>query len=81
MVSTITGSKVSRPKANGVTMSNRPALAAFSKPVLPIISATAQPATMPSSTAILATKPRPLRTISKIATRTKPAMAGLSSAP
>ena len=57
MVRIITGSKVGMPKAKGVTTSNQCALATLSKFILPIAMATAQPATMPSSTEMLATKP------------------------
>ncbi len=48
---------VGQPKANGVTTSNQCALPTLSKFILPIAMATAQPATIPSSTEMLATKP------------------------
>jgi len=81
MVRIITGSKVGMPKANGVTTSIQPALATLSKFILPSAIATAQPATMPSSTEMLAMKPLPNFTSSRITTSTKAAMARWSSAP
>ena len=57
MVRIITMSKVGMPKAKGVTRSNQCALPTLSKFILPIAMATAQPATMPSRTEMLATKP------------------------
>ena len=81
IVRIITGSKVGMPKANGVTKSNQFALATLSKFILPIAMATAQPATMPSSTEMLATKPFMYLTNSSITTSTKAAIARLSSAP
>ena len=81
MVRIITPSKVGMPKANGVTTSNQAALATLSKPILPRPTATTQPATMPSNTAMLAMKPRPYLEISRMVPSTKAAMARLSSAP
>ena len=74
-------SKVGMPNANGVTTSNQFALPTLSKFILPIAMATAQPATMPSSTEMLATKPLLYLTSSRMNTSTAPAMAMLSSAP
>ena len=56
IVSTITGSKVGRPKTNGVTMSNHCARATLSRPILPRPTASTQPATMRVSTGTLARK-------------------------
>ena len=75
------GSKMGMPKAKGVTTSKLLALATFSKVILPMPVANTHPATMPSSTAMLAMKPLPYFTSSRITTSTKPAMARLSSAP
>ena len=59
MVRIMTGSNVGMPNAKGVTTSNHAALPTLSKLILPIATATTQPAMMPSSTATLETKPRP----------------------
>ncbi len=57
IVSTITGSKVGRPKTNGVTTSNHCARATLSKPILPRPTASTQPATMRINTDTLARTP------------------------
>ncbi len=81
MVRIITMSKLGMPKAKGVTTSNQCALATLSKFILPIAMATAQPATMPSSTEMLAMKPLAYFTSSRMNTSTAAATAMLSSAP
>lgn len=81
IVRIITGSKVGMPNAKGVTMSNQCAVATLAKLILPSSAASAQPATMPSSTEMLATKPRAYFTSSRMKTSTTAAMAMLSSAP
>ena len=80
MVPIRTASKVGGPKANGRTSANHGALATFSKVISPIATAAAQPVIAPSSTAMLATKPRRYRTISISTTSTQHATARWSSA-
>jgi hypothetical protein len=80
MVRIITMSNVGMPKANGVTTSNQCALPTLSKCILPIAAASTQPATMPSSTEMLARKPLVYFTSSRMKTSTAAATAMLSSA-
>ena len=81
MVRIITMSNVGMPKAKGVTTSNQCALPTLSKFILPMPAAITQPTTMPSSTEMLATKPRVYFTSSRMNTSTTAAMARLSSEP
>ena len=81
MVRIITGSNVGMPKAKGVTTSNQCALPTLSKFILPMAMVTAHPATMPSKTEMLATKPLAYFTSSRMNSKTAAATARLSSAP
>ena len=70
MVRIITGSKTGTPKWNGSTMSNQGALPTLSKFIMPAAVATTPPTTMPSSTEMLAMKPRVNRAISRMVAST-----------
>ena len=75
MVTISTGSNTGAAISNGSTKSNQPALATLSKFIRPMAVAMTPPMTMPSSTEMLATKPRAYLAISKMDTSTTPAMA------
>ena len=64
------GSKCGRPKWNGITKPTHGACATPSVFTRPIAKAIAKPATMPSSTEMFATKPRPYLLISRISVST-----------
>ena len=58
MVRIITGSKIGRPKRKGVISSNQSARSTWSKCMSPMEAASTAPTMIPSSTEILARKPR-----------------------
>ena len=74
MVRIIMMSKRGMPKWKGSTMSNQAAWSIFSKVMMPAAEAAMAPTTMPSSTEILATKPRAYLTISRMDSSTTAAM-------
>ena len=74
MVTISTGSKIGMPKWNGVMNANQPASPILSKCIMPSAAVIVAPMMMPSRTAMLATKPRPNFAISRIDTKTMPAM-------
>ena len=74
MVTIRIGSKIGRAISKGSTRSNQLALATFSKPIMPAAVAMTPPMTMPSSTEMLATKPRAYLAISRMETSTMAAM-------
>lgn len=61
MVRISTGSKIGVPKWNGMIGANQAAEPTLAKSIMPKAAATMPPATMPISTAMLLTKPRPKR--------------------
>ena len=74
MVRIIMMSKRGMPKWKGSTMSNQAAWSIFSKVMMPAAEAAMAPTTMPSSTEILATKPRAYLTMSRMDSSTTAAM-------
>ena len=81
IVTTGTRWKVGTPKRNGSTRSNQAAVATLSKCMMPSAAASSAPATIPSSTDTLATKPRPHRMSARITASTKAEMPSPVSCP
>ncbi|MCY1307510.1 hypothetical protein D9M70_574370 [compost metagenome] len=74
-------SKVGMPKCSGVMTATRLASSRPSNETLPMPIATRVPMMMPSSTAQLATRPRPYLVSSRMVTSVSPAMPRLARSP